>query len=335
MNDEVYIDVFCSDEICGSEKFKIILNIKNTSSKRIIIKNIQEKLVPGTVNYYDDSSTHLDLDNFDRYRKSIYDEMWMQVIDASKVILRKKNPVKYLIYNILKCINIGIINRRIDLISFKEINPHDFYIYSFYLNNNQQIESLKKEYIDNLDDNSQIKKAFYRNEQEIKILNENIEKLETESGRKYGKIIESNQYLKIPIEFSCNFYWQYKKESFIINITFEDEEKQIHTVSKEINLNIKPSKVTVFWGAFLGVSISMILINIEFPVNKDSNFFYSIFYSMNFLINITLSFLLSFLTYDDSKTIPIRSEGISGGFILGVLSVFGKGKLLEILQNLI
>lgn len=336
MDDKLQIDVYYPDEINGSDKFEIILNLKNISDHRIIIKDIREALVPGRIIYCDKSSTHLDLDDLAFYRKSIYDEMWRQVIDANRVLIRKESPISYFMSKLFNYMDAKLsyfaIYQHMNFEDFyKECFPNEFYRISFYLTNSEQVKTLKQDYIDKLDDTNEIKKAFYRNEEELNRVNIKIKELEEKYKRKYGKVIESNQYIKVPIKILCEDKWKYSKESLVINVTFEDEIGEMSTISEEMELNIKPSKKTVFFGAILGVIVMMLLTrnidNIDFIRDKG--------FRTDILINIFLAILMSLLTYDNSQKIPIKAEGIYGGFLIGVISVIGKEKLLEVFTMLV
>lgn len=343
MQEKLHVEAYYPDEVIGSERFTLILEVKNLSDEEIIITDIRESLVPGKVTYLDNSFTYLDFENLLFYKKSLYDEMWRQVIDANRFLKMKKHPIQYSGMKTLKFLSqvsllpFGSLHRLLDNNEYyREFFPEDYYYNSFYLTNKMQIEDLKSTYIQHLDENNEIKKAFLRNEKELDRVETEISKLENNNKRHKGKIIKPNQYIKIPIEILCNYSWKYIKKSLLIKIIYSNKVEDFNNVSKEINLNIKPSKKTVLWGAILGVFIAMILTdNIRVTqMTNDINLF-NMYFSTRIITDSMLTLGLALLTYDNSHKTPIKAEGLLGGVLIGIISVIGKDKLLEVFSSMI
>ncbi|SDZ03381.1 hypothetical protein [Tindallia californiensis] len=342
MKEKIQVEAYYPDEINGSERFKLILEIKNLSDNEIVIKNVKEHLSPGKITYLDTSSTHYDLENMFFYKNSILDEMWEQTKDASKILMLKKYPIKYRLAKILRFLSENFIlyslTRIIDTNElYKTYFPEEHYNNSFYLND-QTLEILKADYIEKLDDDNEIKKAFIRNEKKLESLNKKIDECsKTNDGKEieFGKIVKPNNYTKISMQFTCHMKWKYSKENFIINILYKDKDGTFNEVFKDIDLSIKPSKLTVIWGAILGVVITILLTKTTEIIGlidgsiHDSSIIFSSF------LDFILAICLGFFVYDGSRKSSIKAEGISGGAILGVLAVMGKEKLLEIFSILI
>lgn len=340
MTDKIIGRLFTPKEIYGSDNYTVTVEVTNLTDTVLNVTSIDPELIPGEIISAEESATTTELDELEELKRKLVRELDLQVSKAYDSIYNKPNSLDIIFAPIT--IYIRLISRLISTIDEKGITVRDeskptWANQALKINEWTDVEKLEVEIINQLKEDSFLKKAYLINKDKLKNCLDKISAAQNSTNQNLNLdtaiTIQPKETVSFPFRCVSPYRFSPKFYEIQFTISYKSENLDIqgnYPIRDNIKVHTSNSAITFgsITGAILGFAVKNTLVN-------SFTWFDKTFWS-TLVGSITLAIIFSIGTAksSDSKKI-ISIENFAGGLLIGALCALFSNKLIGYLEHLI
>ncbi len=340
MTDKIIGRLITPKEIYGSDNYSVTVEVTNLTDTVLNISSIYPELIPGKIISAEESATTSELDELEELKRKLVRELDVQVSMAYESIYNKTTLFDIIFAPVT--IYIRFITRLISSIDEKIITLRDeskpvWANQALKINEWTDVEKLEAEIINQLKEDSFLKKAFLINKDKLEKCLDKISAAQNSTNHNLNLdttiTIQPKETVSFPFRCISPYRFSPKFYEIQFTISYKSENLDIqgnYPIRDNIKIYTSNSAITIgsISGAILGFAVKHTLVN-SFTW-FDKTFWSTLIGS----ITLAIIFSIGIAKSSDSKKI-ISIENFAGGLLIGALCALFSNKLIGYLEYLI
>ena len=339
MTDKIIGRIITPKEIFGSDNYTLTVEITNLTDTILNISSINPELIPGDIISAEESASTTELDDLEEQKRKLVRELDIQISKAYDEIYNTTSTIDIILAPFT--LYVRFLSKAMSALTENTISQHEsrpsWAYQALKINEWSDVEKLETEIINQLKDESFLKKAFLINKDKLQSCLDKISKAQTSTkaslNLETGITIQPKETLSFP--FRCISPYRFSTKIFDIQFTISYKSTNLeiqgnYPIRDAVKIFSSTSAITFgsVTGSILGFAVKNTLIN-------SFDWFDKTFWS-TLIGSITLSIIFGISTAksSDSKKI-ISVENFAGGLLIGALCALFSSKLISYLEHFI